>query len=148
MQSTSQFLIRPMQTSDFHHNHLQVLSQLSPTTSSINCDEYNRLIQLPQETYCFVVIEDITTKDVVGSGTLFIEQKLIHHLGKVGHIEDIVVDEKYRGYGLGKLLIEHLVKKAKECDCYKVILNCKGEKVGFYEKCGFVNNGIELRQNL
>jgi glucosamine-phosphate N-acetyltransferase len=31
-----------------------------------------------------------------------IEKKLIHGAGKVGHIEDVVVDETYRGKKLGQ----------------------------------------------
>ena len=42
-------------------------------------------------------------ESIVGSGTLLIEQKLIRSCGKAGHIEDIVISEKYRGKKLGKL---------------------------------------------
>ena len=34
---------------------------------------------------------------IIGSTTLFIEQKFIHNGGKVGHIEDVVVSKEYEG---------------------------------------------------
>lgn len=39
----------------------------------------------------------------------------------VCHIEDVVVDEKYRGYGLEKMLIETAIQCVKENKCYKTI---------------------------
>ena len=54
------------------------------------------------------MIEDTLNQKVIASGTVFVEEKLIRNYGKVGHIEDIVVSSKYRGYGLGKKMIELL----------------------------------------
>ena len=45
---------------------------------------------------------------------------------------------KYRGYGLGKKMIELLSLYAKEQGCYKCILDCSDDNVGFYEKCDYV----------
>lgn len=146
---TSQFVLRPIQNTDIEKNYLQLLSQLSPA-NDINPTEYRdflNFITLHPETYYIVVIVDAESQTIVGTGTLLIEFKLIHHLGKVGHIEDIVIDDKYRGNGFGKMLIEHLKKRAEEMLCYKVILNCNEDKVGFYTKCGFIKKGVEMRYN-
>ena len=62
---------------------------------------------------------------------------MIRDYGKVGHIEDIVVDKHSRGLGVGKIIMDHLVKIANDMNCYKIILNTKEENVKFYEKCGF-----------
>ena len=43
--------------------------------------------------------------DIIGSGTVFIEQKIIHDAKSVGHIEDIVVHNKYRGNGIAKIIV-------------------------------------------
>ena len=48
------------------------------------------------------VIENKDTNHIIGTLTILIEQKVIHNMGKVGHIEDVVIDNKYRGRGLGK----------------------------------------------
>ena len=58
----------------------------------------------------------------------------------------IVIDSNIRSQGLGKELIKKLRDIAIEKGCYKVILNCKDDKVGFYEKCGFLkkDNGMKI----
>lgn len=80
--------------------------------------------------------------DIAGVASLIIETKLIHGLCKVGHIEDVVVDETYRGKGIGKSLINRLVREAKSQGCYKVVLNCVPDLRKFYEQCGFTDDGI------
>jgi GNAT superfamily N-acetyltransferase len=81
---------------------------------------------------------------IIGLGTIFIEHKIIHGLGKVAHIEDIVTDSKFRGQGLGAQIINHLVQQAKIAKCYKVILDCAEHNVGFYTKCGFEQKGVQM----
>ena len=82
--------------------------------------------------YNVVVIEDLTTRLIVGTATLVIEQKFIRSGAKCGHIEDVVVDEKMRGHGLGKVLVLELLKIAKALRCYKVVLTCSNDNVRFY----------------
>ena len=86
--------------------------------------------------YHIIVGEDIKQKRIVVSGTLLIERKFIHQGLCVGHIEDIVVDEKHRKTGLGKVLIDLLLRIAVDNDCYKTILDCSDSNIPFYQKCG------------
>ncbi|KAL7059074.1 hypothetical protein AAHC03_012891 [Spirometra sp. Aus1] len=58
-------------------------------------------------------------------------------MSKRGHVEDVVVDEAYRGKGLGKLIIAVLVELGKAEGCYKISLDCNEDKVPFYEQNGF-----------
>ena len=90
------------------------------------------------------LIEDKGINKIVGTGTIIIEHKLIRNNGKVANIEDIVIDEEYRNYGLGKMLIECLTEYAKIKNCYKCILDCSVDNVIFYEKCGYTNKGIQM----
>ena len=58
---------------------------------------------------------------------------------KTSYIDDLCVDEKYRGEGLGKKLYEFVVKKAKETGCHSVTLNVwhlNEKALGFYEYLG------------
>ncbi len=89
------------------------------------------------------VIEDFEGR-VVGCATLLIEQKLIHNQSKVAHIEDVIINSKFRGLGYGKVLIKSLITKAMEADCYKVILDCEDEVRPFYESCGLREKGIQM----
>ena len=79
--------------------------------------------------------------NIIGAITLIIEQKIIHNGQCVGHIEDFVVTEKEQHKGIGKLLLNNAIQTAKQNNCYKVILNCKDEYVGFYQKMGFKLDG-------
>lgn len=81
---------------------------------------------------------------VVATGMLLVERKIIHECGSVGHIEDISVAKTEQGKGLGISMIKELSSVAKEAGCYKVILDCSPHNVGFYEKCGYKNDGSEM----
>lgn len=81
---------------------------------------------------------------VVAAGMLFVEKKLIHECGLVGHIEDIAVAKTEQGKKLGHTMITRLSELSKQVGCYKVILDCSDHNVGFYEKCGLKNEGVEM----
>lgn len=119
------------------NQYISLLNQLSPTiTISKNSkqDFINYLKNLPKNIQIFLLIDN---DEIVASGTIIIEPKIIHNFGLVAHIEDIVVTNKYRKKGYGKKLISYLIEIAKKETCYKVILNCKKELCVFYSKNGF-----------
>jgi glucosamine-phosphate N-acetyltransferase len=132
--------------SDFMYNirHLECNDNLSLINDVLLISEKNNnklhdfISELNENHRVFVVEIKINETDcaIIGIGTIFIEKKIIHSFGKVGHIEDIVIAKSYRGVGLGKILINYLVNYGKEKGCYKVILNCSAENIKFYEKCG------------
>jgi len=96
----------------------------------------------------FVMVDEEDHGHLVAAGTLMVEQKFIHGGSKVGHIEDIVVSHAVRGQGLGRKMVEFLSQRAKDLGAYKVILDCKEELEGFYNKAGFARNEIQMRKNL
>ncbi len=125
------FTVRPLERSDydkgfscFDVGFLKVLSQLT-TTGNITRSEFNNrfdyLLKHNHE-YFTIVIEDTSNSKIVGAGTIFVERKFIHHNGLVGHIEDIVTDSSYRGFNLGKIIIETLKYIGEKTGCYKSIL--------------------------
>lgn len=46
------------------------------------------------------------------------------------------MSSRTQGKGLGGKLVKGLKDMGEGLGCYKTILDCKAEKVGFYEKCG------------
>eukprot|EP00878_Enallax_costatus_P031181 GHUV01034075.1.p1 GENE.GHUV01034075.1~~GHUV01034075.1.p1 ORF type:complete len:134 (+),score=26.98 GHUV01034075.1:319-720(+) len=92
----------------------------------------------------WVCCADSSTGKLVGTASLIVEKKFIHSCGKVGHIEDVVVDEAARGQKLGQRLIEELISIAKQQGCYKVILDCGEHNVPFYEKCGLTKKEVQM----
>jgi len=95
---------------------------------------------IPISNINFIKIDNI----IIGSGTLFIEQKFIFNGSKCGHIEDIIVDNMYRNKGYGKMLVEHLIKCAIVQKCYKIVLSCSDDVQEFYTKCGFEKRGNNM----
>jgi glucosamine-phosphate N-acetyltransferase len=136
---------RELNINDFNNNYIELLSQL--TDVSKNCiSEINwtNFINNLSENHQIIVLCDIKTKKIIGSGTLLIENKIIHNMSKVAHIEDIVIDEKIRGQGLGKKMIDYLIVKAKKLGVYKIILNCAEHNIKFYKKCGFTVKSTQM----
>lgn len=132
--------IRRLEVTDYHRGYLNLLEQLTDVYGGqpIAFDDFkNQFDRLNSHIY---IIEH--NDKIVASGTLLIEYKFIHHLGSIGHIEDIVVDRNTRGMGFGRKIVSYLIDKAKEEGCYKVILDCLDKCQGFYEKCGMERKGI------
>ena len=82
--------------------------------------------------------------EIIGTGTLIVEPKLIHGGKSVGHIEDIVVHTQHRGKGIATQILKQLSQYAETNDCYKVILDCKEEVAKVYEKAGFEKHGLQM----
>ena len=125
---------------------INLLSQLTNMKDNnnklISKDEYfNFFKYIPENIHIYAMCKE---NQLIGIGTLMIEPKLTHGGSFVGHIEDIVIDNKFRGNGYGKYLIDFLISKSKSFNCYKVLLNCNIKNKGFYEKCGFASKNIEM----
>lgn len=136
------YTFRPVKASDYRE-YTETLSVLT-TVGTVSETQFSQLVDTwnkAPEIYFPRVIADENDK-VVATGMLFVEQKLIHGCGKVGHIEDIAVAKSQQGKKLGNFLIEQLSVISKENGCYKVILDCSQHNVGFYEKCGYKDLGV------
>lgn len=60
--------------------------------------------------------------------------------GRSGRIEDIVIDEQYRGRGLGERLVKALIRRAKNRGCRYVELTSRPQRKAanlLYQKLGF-----------
>jgi ribosomal protein S18 acetylase RimI-like enzyme len=100
---------------------LNVLGSLT-VVGDLSKAEWQQRFSFLQNTplhYYIIVIEDIRNNkgadphhgSIAAAGTLFTEHKFIHKAGLVGHIEDIVVHEQYRGNNFGKWYSSHI------CNC-------------------------------
>ena len=84
--------------------------------------------------------------EIVASGTIIIEPKIIRGGSNVGHIEDIVVANHMRGKGISQKILDILRAYARENSCYKVILDCSEEVKKVYTKNGFKVKGIQMAE--
>ena len=125
------------------NNIINLLDQLT-NCPNIKDEHYKNILNNLSNNHSIYVID--YNNIAIGIGTIFIEQKIIHSGKCVAHIEDVVIDEEYRNNKLGNLLLNFLINKAKELNCYKVILNCNDKTKMFYEKNGFnkTNNQMSL----
>ncbi len=67
------------------------------------------------------------------------------------YIDDICVDEAFRGQGVGRALYDHVVGYATEHDFYNITLNvwsCNPGAVRFYETMGLVPQKIGMEKLL
>lgn len=135
-------MIRELREQDYYKGFLNLLEQLTMVDAdNITYDDFiKHLAKIKSKVF---VMEDGEGK-IIGTMALLIEEKFIHKLSSVGHIEDVVVDDEYRGKGLGKMLIDYGIKYAKDNGCYKIILNCADKNITFYEKCGFKSKNVEM----
>lgn len=62
------------------------------------------------------------------------------------YIEDVVVEKEYRKKGIGKSLINILLKYAKKKGCYKIVLESKKKNINFYKSCGYKLNSFTMRK--
>ena len=78
---------------------------------------------------------------ITAVATLHIIKKLTRILGL---IEDVAVNENYRGQGAGKKLLKELIKIGNEKNCDKIVLSSSEKNSKFYEKIGFQKNELQM----
>src|SRR5258708_1922820 len=123
--------MRPLAKTDHARSHLTVLSILTSTPQVSVADyaaAFERLRACPNTYFTLVIINKLTDQ-IVGVGCVFVEQKFIRGLGKVGHIEDIAVDKSMQGKKLGLRVIQALTAISERVGCYKTILNCSDSNI-------------------
>jgi glucosamine-phosphate N-acetyltransferase len=135
---SNNMIVRKIEKHDYYKQYCELLQQLTTSNSAaISKTTYDHFIDNLNDNHIIYVIEDIPANIIIGTITLLIEHKIIHNMGKVAHIEDVVVHSQYRGQQLGKLLIDTAITIANDLNCYKIILDCSDNNIGFYKKCGF-----------
>jgi glucosamine-phosphate N-acetyltransferase len=140
----SDITIRKLQKEDLEKGFLQTLDSLRQA-SNLDKKTAERIFDKINSNPDYIIAVAVIEGKVVGSTTLLIETKFIHNGGKVGHIEDVVVDKKHQGKGIGEKIVKYLLRYAKEQGCYKTILDCADNVKPFYEKLGFKHNANALR---
>ena len=73
------------------------------------------------------------------------------HQEPFGLLEDVYVDESYRGYGYGTALVRQVIAVAKERGCYKLIATSRNSRPKvhqLYQRLGFIERGLEFRIDL
>ena len=84
---------------------------------------------------CFVAVKD--DGEITGYATYFFSY--FTWTGKSLYMDDLYVKEKYRGAGIGKLLINKVIEFAKTTGCHKLrwqVSDWNAPAIGFYKGLG------------
>jgi len=139
------FIFSELSYSDYYNGYLDLMYEFSNYEKEVTYEDFKKYID-SDKIKIIVIYDSYYLNKIIGAGTIFKLEKL--HNKPVAQIEDVIITEKYRKYGLGKLLVGKLVNIGlNEYKCYKVILNCLDKNIGFYEKCNFFISGVQMRNN-
>jgi ribosomal protein S18 acetylase RimI-like enzyme len=87
---------------------------------------------------------------IVGFVSLTIRNSLWQE-GYLGHIDELVVDERFRGNGVGTRLLDEMMKVSKKRSCKKIELDSafhRKKAHTFYESKGFKNRAFVFSKDL
>lgn len=111
----------------------ELLGQLSEKARKLAKEDLKRIFSQPG----FYLVVIFNGKKLVGMASIHFRETLMH---KVGIIEDVVVDESYRGCKLGEKLNKILIEEAKKRGVEYIELTSKPQrKIAniLYKKLGF-----------
>jgi len=140
----NEITIRELQIEDLENGFLTTLDSLR-LASNIDKNKAKEIFKKIDSNPDHIIAVAEFEGKIVGATTLLIESKFIHEGGLVGHIEDVVVNEKFQGQKIGEKIMKYLLELAENRGCYKTILDCTDDVKGFYEKLGFKHTANELR---
>lgn len=112
-------------------NHL--LPQLSQEGRAFSLKELQETCK--QKNLVWLTVKE--GKHIIGVASLCMMRKFI---GLCATIEDVVIDERYRGKGIGKLLMEKLISQARKRGVLYIDLTSRPEREqanAFYQALGF-----------
>jgi len=140
----NEITIRELQLEDLENGFLETLDSLR-LASNIDMKKAREIFEKINSNPDHIIAVAEMDGKIVGATTLLIESKFIHEGGLVGHIEDVVVNQKVQGKKIGEKIMKYLLEFAKNRGCYKTILDCTDDVKGFYEKLGFKHTASEMR---
>lgn len=122
----------------FDEKHYQavvrLLTQLTTRSITFTPEMYHTLMEAPSSDLCLLTDSQA---QVVGMLTL---NTCMSPTGKRGWIEDVVVDEAYRGKALGRKLVDHAIGLARERGLQTLMLTSKPKRIAanaLYRSVGF-----------
>jgi glucosamine-phosphate N-acetyltransferase len=131
------------------NQYLLLLSELTLTTyieTSLFLKNIEKIHQMGKIIVGTINHRSSNNIEIVASGTIIIEPKIIREGKNVGHMEDIVVSKHMRGKGVSQQILNILKTIARENNCYKVILDCDNAVKNVYIKNGLEIKGIQMAE--
>ncbi|MFN3852314.1 MAG: GNAT family N-acetyltransferase [Spirosomataceae bacterium] len=109
-------------------------------------DAFEKIAKDPNQELTIVELDG----EKVATFQLSFIQYLTYQGGMRAQIEAVRTHSKYRGKGIGKLVFEHAINRAKEKGCHMLQLTTDKQRpdaIRFYESLGFVasHEGMKLK---
>ena len=126
-------IIPPVFTASHYEAVVHLLSQLTTRSVAFTEDDYRRLLASDSSRLLLLCCDDA----VVGMLTI---GKYHSPTGCKAWIEDVVVDNAYRGQGLGHLLVAEAIEQAREWDAHTLMLTSNPKRIAanaLYRSLGF-----------
>ena len=117
------FTLRPLEQGDFTRGFLESLANLSPV--DLTPAEAIQIWRGRNAAGVRTVVAVEPDGAILGTGSLILEHKFLHHGGTIGHIEDVAVLSGPRGQG--RRIGRRPWSTACHSGCYKVILSCNDQ---------------------
>lgn len=122
-----------------------IIQQLLP---SLTLEAYKQMLpEMIPNGYSQVIVFDGIK--YIGISGIWINTKL--YSGKYLEMDNVIINQSYRSKGIGKLLCDWCINKAKETNCKNIMLDAylENEKAHtFYEREGFTKRGYHFIKNL
>jgi GNAT superfamily N-acetyltransferase len=126
-------------STDIFHSITNLLSQLYSNTPKVSNTDFNTVVG----SSCTEIFIAQYKGKVIATGTLIKYKKLV---GYVGLIEDFVVDEEYRGQGVGGVLLKYIGSYGYSLGIDFIDVNTRREAASlFYRKNGFLEKGRQRK---
>jgi glucosamine-phosphate N-acetyltransferase len=130
---------------EIKNQYLKLLSELTVVSDLTDEQFINQINKICDMGIIIIAVQsELNEFEIVGSGTVIIEPKIMHGAKSVGHIEDIVVKHNWRGKKISQNILNELKKYSKEKNCYKIILDCVDAVVPVYKSVGFQIKGNQM----
>lgn len=120
-------------------SYKNLLCQLSNTIdTNITADQMRTKLMSIASNHSYEIYIAWDKDDIVWTCTLLLEETFLHNCGINGHVENLVVDHKYRGQNIASTLLQMIKEKAHAQWAYKIILDCDTKLSPLYEKQWFI----------
>jgi GNAT superfamily N-acetyltransferase len=111
---------------------------------SFSLDEARAQLDLLRARPGYRLFAALINGEVVGTYMFYVLAKLGKRGTPAGVVEDVAVDPRYQGQGIGRAMMQHALALCREAGCYKLALssNLKRQDAHrFYESLGFERHG-------
>ena len=140
-------LIRSVKESDYK-NLMQLYNGFvgEDRYSKYNNDSFSKVIK-SKNNFIYVAEEN---KQLIGFVS-FSVRLVVRYAKPIAELDELFVLPEYRGKGIGKSLMNKILDKAKELNCYRLFIETHyNHKAAhkLYEKLSFTNYGYHFIKNL